>query len=46
MDNSLEIFNEDLCCGKCDRELPNKKCFTENGCMWCDADIYLKGDNQ
>ena len=31
-------------CVVCKRQLPNKKYITKNGCLWCDSEYYLKGD--
>ena len=27
-------------CQKCNRELPNKKIITDNGCLWCDNEYH------
>lgn len=39
------IIDESFCC-YCEKQLPNKNFRTENGCCWCDADYYLKGDKK
>lgn len=33
-------LNFDIFCEKCQRDIPNKKHLTSNGCLWCDP----KGD--
>lgn len=30
-------YHDDLICHCCLRSVPNKKHFTKNGCIWCDA---------
>lgn len=27
-------------CPNCNRELPNKKFITKNGCKWCDGEYH------
>ena len=32
----MDLFDIYVICGECERDLPNKKYITENGCYWCD----------
>lgn len=29
-------------CDTCNRDVPNEKFKTEDGCIWCDADYHIK----
>ena len=42
----LDLFNKHIICEKCEKDLPNKKYITENGCLWCTPKEETKKDGK